>query len=277
MPAATTSTTAAARASSSSPQSRRAIARAGTKRPLARVRPPMGTARSASRRIRRRGGRPRRRCARGGWHGMGQGRRAGARDFSGGMKLTITVSAAAAGREKLRHRPLHPLRRGHQAVPAVGFPVPKVEEHQRRPYQSRGSGMLEIPIAAWLSTHHGTGSSLNNPCQEGPFVVREVAAKAGAHHALPSGTVDRVELLHPSNPAIEHVFPPWVGVGDANRGIGLRRFERALRSLQTSQDAANQKKKVIASQEESKEVPGFAGKREADLAKRTKPEDCSPR
>jgi hypothetical protein len=43
---------------------------------------------------------------------------------------------------------------------------------------------------------------------EAPLAVREVAAEAGAHHALPPRAVDRVKLLQQSNPAIEHGFIP---------------------------------------------------------------------
>ena len=32
---------------------------------------------------------------------------------------------------------------------------------------------------------------------EAPLAVREVAAEAGANHALPSGAMDRVKLLQP--------------------------------------------------------------------------------
>jgi len=58
---------------------------------------------------------------------------------------------------------------------------------------------------------------------EAPLAVREVAAEAGAHHALPPGAVDRVKLLldvRRDAPAVEDV--------EAVEGPGRRRHRLRL-------------------------------------------------
>lgn len=95
--------------------------------------------------------------------------------------------------------------------------MPAATAPPRRPPQSRSKEKKNHPPPAWrggLVVMLAMALSCCRPFEdeeperlqpevdEAPHGVREVAAEAGAHHALPSGAMDRVELLEPiqSNP-----------------------------------------------------------------------------